>query len=398
MLFNSWIYAFFLALTCLLYWSLPWRAARQWLLIGAGMAFYAYYYPPHLWVIAGFTILIFVVTVAADGRRPTTRGRLLGGAAALCIGVLAYFKYQGFLRDSLAALGWPDLTAWGTTDVRVPLAVSFFTFEYVHYLIELRRGTIARARFADFLLFIMFFPTLICGPIKRFNDFQPQIGRGRFDPDEISAGLGRIVEGLAKKIIVADTVARWIAPVWADPAAHGWGALWLGTYGYAVQIYFDFAGYSDIAIGSAQLLGYHVPENFDAPYLKSNIAAFWRSWHMSLTSWITDYVYIPLGGNRLGRWRSHLNRLIAMTLCGLWHGAAWHFALWGFYHGVGLGVYRAYQDARRRLQPAWQPSQHPVMRGIATLATFHFVCVGWVLFVADFTTARHVIARLLLLQ
>ena len=398
MLFNTWIYAFFLALTCLLYWSAPGRLARQWLLIAAGMVFYAHYYPPHLWVIVGFTALVFGVTVVADGKPRRLGASCSAGAIAVCLGLLAFFKYQGLLRDSLTTLGWPGAEAWTGADVRVPLAISFFTFEYVHYLIELRRGTIARAPFADFFLFIMFFPTLICGPIKRFNDFQPQIGRAGFDAAEVSAGLGRIIQGLAKKIIVADTAARWIAPIWADPAAQGWGMLWLGTYGYAVQIYFDFAGYSDIAIGSAQLLGYHVPENFDAPYLKSNIAAFWRSWHMSLTSWITDYVYIPLGGNRRGRWRSYLNRLVAMTLCGLWHGAAWHFALWGLYHGLGLVTYRFYQDTRRRLEPTWMPSRSPLARGLATIATFHFVCIGWVLFVADFATAQQVIARLLLIR
>jgi alginate O-acetyltransferase complex protein AlgI len=394
MLFNTWIYAFFLALTCLLTWSLPGGALRQWLLIAAGMTFYAYFYPPHLWVILGFTILVFGITVVADGRPPAERRAVLAGAAALCVGLLAYCKYQGFLRDSVAALGWTDAAALLAGDVRVPLAVSFFTFEYVHYLIELRRGTIARARGADLFLFIMFFPTLICGPIKRFGDFQPQIAHAGFDADAVAAGLGRIVAGLAKKIVVADTVARWIAPIWADPAAHGTTALWLGTYGYALQIYCDFAGYSDIAIGSAQLLGFHVPENFDRPYLKTNIAAFWRSWHMSLTSWITDYVYIPLGGNRFGELRGHGNRLIAMTLCGLWHGAAWHFAFWGLYHGVGLSAYRAYQQTRRRVQPGWSPSQHPLMRGLATAATFHFVCIGWVLFVTDFATARQVIPRL----
>ncbi len=394
MLFNSWIYAFFLALACLVTWNLPGRAARQWWLIATGMAFYAWYHPPHLPLIIGFTVLIFLVTVVADGQSPVRRRAVLAGAAAFCVGILAYFKYQGFLALSFAAIGWTDTFAVPTGDVRVPLAVSFFTFEYVHYLIELRRGTITRARFADFFLFIMFFPTLVCGPIKRFGDFQPQIARAGFDRGEVSAGLGRIVEGLAKKIIVADTVARWIAPIWADPAAHGTAALWLGTYGYAIQIYCDFAGYSDIAIGSAKLLGFHVPENFDYPYLKSNLAAFWRSWHMSLTSWITDYVYIPLGGSRLGALRSHANRLIAMTLCGLWHGAAWHFAAWGLYHGVGLCVYRAYQTMRRRRQPDWTPSSHPALRALATVATFHFVCVGWVLFVADFATARLVIPRL----
>ena len=397
MLFNSWIYGAFLALTCVVYWILPSQRARQWLLLLAGVTFYTYYYPPHAIVIGALTVAVFATTLWTERASPGARRRGLAGAAAACIAVLAFYKYQGFFRDSLVAVGVSPASGWNT-DIRAPLAVSFFTFEYVHYLIELRRGTIRRAGFLEFFVFIMFFPTLICGPIKRFNTFEPQIDRVRFDPEEVNQGLGRIVVGLAKKIVVADTVARWIAPIWADPGASGVGALWLGTYGYALQIYFDFAGYSDIAIGSAQLLGYHVPENFNAPYLKSNIAAFWRSWHMSLTSWITDYVYIPLCGSRRGAWRGHVNRLTAMTLCGLWHGAAWHFAAWGLYHGAGLCVYRGYQDLRERLQPDWTPSRNVLLRGVSALATFHFVCIGWVLFIKDFATARTVIARLLLLR
>lgn len=397
MLFNSWIYAAFLAGTFAVYWSLPGHRARQWLLALAGLVFYAHWFPPHVVLICSATIGLFAATVVADRIAARAGSRILVGAIIACLSILAYYKYQGFVLDTLIALGLPRGELW-ISDVRAPLAVSFFTFEYVHYLIELRRGTIRRGSFADFFLFIMFFPTLICGPIKRFHDFQPQIDTIRWETDRATAGLGRIVVGLAKKVVVADVVAGLIAPIWAEPDAHSAGALWLGTYGYAMQIYFDFAGYSDIAIGSAALFGYHVPENFNAPYRKVNIAEFWRSWHMSLTSWITDYVYIPLGGNRRGPWRGHVNRLTAMTLCGLWHGAAWHFALWGLYHGIGLTIFRAYRNVRLGLDPSWTPGTGPIRRGISTMLTFHFTCVGWVLFVADFETAATVIPRLFLLR
>jgi len=171
--------------------------------------------------------------------------------------------------------------------------------------------------------------------------------------------------------------------------------LWLGVYGYAFQIYFDFAGYSDIAIGSARLFGYRVPENFDWPYLQPNIARFWRGWHMSLTSWITDYVYIPLGGNRRGELRSAGNRLVSMTLCGLWHGAALHFAVWGLYHGLALNAYRFWQAARTRLFGEPVGPANPVVRVLGTLLTFHVVCIGWVLFVCDLKRAAFIIPRLL---
>src|SRR5262249_13425665 len=179
-----------------------------------------------------------------------------------------------------------------------PLAISFFVFEYVPYLVESFRGSVAPASLPQLGLFIMFFPTLICGPIKRYNRFHPEEAAARLDPVGIAEGLGRIVVGLAKKTLVADQVAPLCTPILLHPEKFPTIVLWAGVYGYAMQIYFDFAGYSDIAIGSARLFGYQVPENFDYPYLQPNIARFWRAWHMSLTSWITDYVYIPLGGSR----------------------------------------------------------------------------------------------------
>ncbi|MGH7895648.1 MAG: MBOAT family O-acyltransferase, partial [Candidatus Binatia bacterium] len=262
---------------------------------------------------------------------------------------------------------------------------------YVHYLIEIGRGTFAAARPRDLGLFIMFFPTLICGPIKRFQLFHPQEYAARaLTATDVHVGLSRILVGLAKKTLVADQLAPFCVGVFAHPEQVSWVRLWLGVYAYAAQIYFDFAGYSDIAIGTARLFGYTVPENFDRPYRKTDIAAFWRAWHMSLTSWIADYVYIPLGGNRGGPARAAWNRLVAMTLCGLWHGAAWHFAAWGLYHGIMLNLYRVW-SARR---PPWHLPA-PLGRGLAGLVTFHVVCIGWVLFVCDLPRAAFVIRRML---
>jgi alginate O-acetyltransferase complex protein AlgI len=275
--------------------------------------------------------------------------------------------------------------------VRAPLGISFFVFEYVHYLIEVYRGTFGPARFRDLTLFIMFFPTLICGPIKRFQGFRPDEAAAAFDAAGASEGIRRILIGFAKKTLVADTIAPYCTPIFNRPDQYGALTLWLAVYGYALQIYFDFAGYSDIAIGTARLLGYRVPENFDYPYLQPNIARFWRAWHMSLTSWITDYVYIPLGGSRRGERRAAWNRLVSMTLCGLWHGAAMHFALWGLYHGVMLNLYRLWERVRGpRAGPA-----HPLARAFGTFLTFHVVCIGWVLFVCDTRRALVVLPRLL---
>jgi alginate O-acetyltransferase complex protein AlgI len=391
MIFTTWLYGLFLAIAVAGFWVLPPRARPIWLIV-AGLTFYANYFPPHVILIALCTVAVYGAArfAAAAGGRP--RSVILGLAVAASLGLLGYYKYTGFALDTLAGVGVPR-PGWDLVARPVPLAISFFVFEYVQYLVELRRGTVAPGRPRDFLLFILFFPTLICGPIKRFKDFQPQIGRpARLRPEELSRGLERIVVGLAKKLVVADPVGRAIAPLWQAPLDLPTWTLWLAVYGYAIQILFDFSGYSDIAIGSARLLGFDVPENFDYPYLQANVRRFWGSWHMSLTSWIADYVYIPLGGNRRGAVRTHVNRLVAMGLCGLWHGAAGHFVLWGLYHGLGLNVYHAYRAIRARLPVR---ADFGILGHLtAVVVTFHFVCVGWVLFVVDAATAPSVIAAL----
>jgi alginate O-acetyltransferase complex protein AlgI len=398
MIFNTWVYGLFLLVAVCLYWAIPARG-RPLLLTGFGAYFYWYYYPPHVLLIGAMTLLVFAVSWRVPaGRR---QGLWFALGVAGCLAALAYYKYEGFFFESVAwLLGGVGVELHvEPPQLRPPLAISFFTFEYVHYLIELRRGTFGPAGLRDFALFIMFFPTLVCGPIKRFQQFNPQeYSRRALDPAEVAYGLERILFGLAKKTLIADTVAPLCAPVFAQPEAYSWTQLWLAVYGYALQIYFDFSGYSDIAIGSARLFGYTVPENFNYPYLQPNIAGFWRNWHMSLTSWITDYVYIPLGGNRRGAARAYGNRFVAMTLCGLWHGAAFHFMVWGMYHGIGLNLYRLYLAARTRVVGPKVGAGNPVLRALSVLGTFHFVCVGWVLFVCELDKAWGIILRLLLLH
>ncbi|MBI1816113.1 MAG: MBOAT family protein [Deltaproteobacteria bacterium] len=396
MIFNTWVYALFLIVAFCTYWLAParWRPV---VLTGFGFYFYWYYYPIHVLLITATTLLVFglsfLVPPSAGRRR---RFAFIVGVGG-CIGLLGYYKYQGFFFESLALVfpGAQPIQA-ASAQLRAPLAISFFIFEYVHYLIEVYRGTFPPAGLRDFTLFIMFFPTLICGPIKRFQQFNPQeYAQRALDPANVSAGLERILFGLAKKTLIADTVAPLCAPVFAHPEAYTWVQLWLAVYGYALQIYFDFSGYSDIAIGSAKLFGYTVQENFNYPYLQPNIARFWRCWHISLTSWITDYLYIPLGGSRHGELRSYLNRFVAMTLCGLWHGAAFHFMVWGMYHGIALNLYRVYGRVRERLLGPKQGEGPVALRVAAGVFTFHFVCIGWVLFVCDLDKASLIIARLL---
>jgi alginate O-acetyltransferase complex protein AlgI len=395
MIFNTWAYAVFLPVVAALYWLAPGRW-RGLLLTAAGAFFYWYYFPPHLPVIVGLTLAVFAAARVVGSWRGWEGRLVFVVAVGASVAVLVYCKYTGLVAGTAAAL--LGLEPPQGTAVRAPLGISFFIFEYVHYLVEVRRGTFTPAPLGDFVLFILFFPTLICGPIKRFQQFAPQEHEERrLNAADVNEGLERILFGLAKKTLVADALAPYCAGVFASPGGHTWGQLWLAVYGYAMQIYFDFSGYSDIAIGSARLFGYRVPENFNYPYLQPNIARFWRAWHMSLTSWITDYVYIPLGGNRRGEARAHANRLLSMTLCGLWHGAAWHFALWGLYHGVALSAYRLWQQLRTRLLGAPAAPAHWAVRGLGVLLTFHVVCIGWVLFVCDLDDATHIIPRLLLL-
>ncbi len=399
MIFNTWVYGAFLVVAFCLYWLAPARW-RPWLLTACGSYFYWYYYPPHLILIVVMTLAVFALGRVLRPGAGQQRTLWFAFGAAGCLGLLAYYKYQGFFFESLA-LVFPGAKHMHSeyANLRAPLAISFFTFEYVHYLIEVYRGTFGPAGLRDFGLFIMFFPTLICGPIKRFQQFNPQeYAQQRLDPANVNNGLERILFGLAKKTLIADTLAPYCTLVFAHPETYSWAQLWLGVYAYAMQIYFDFSGYSDIAIGSARLFGYTVPENFNYPYLQTNIARFWRNWHISLTSWITDYLYIPLGGNRKGEARAYWNRFVAMTLCGLWHGAAFHFAVWGMYHGIGLNLYRGYQVVRARLGWPARVRDHWALRVLSIVFTFHFVCIGWVLFVCDLNTAGPMILRLLLLR
>jgi len=325
--------------------------------------------------------------------------RLLTGLGiALCIGVLAYFKYAGFLAQAArelvallphrAAAPPAEPTAAAVRGLAVPLGISFFTFEFVHFLVDVYRRQISPlpadapprqrcAEFVHFAAFALFFPTLLAGPIKRYQTFAEG---GPASREDLAYGLGRMLIGLCKKLILADSVAPFALRLWVPDQTSPLG-LWLAMYAYAAQIYFDFSGYSDLAIGAARLLGYRVPENFDWPYLAPDLPTFWRRWHISLSSWIRDYLYIPLGGNRGGSPRVSVNLIVVMALCGLWHGPAWHFVVWGLWHGLGLAVTRLWRGGERRTtDPGVAPSRLRAI--VARLATFHFVCFGWLWFAA----------------
>jgi alginate O-acetyltransferase complex protein AlgI len=332
-------------------------------------------------IFAGSTMDFFVGLALGRVRRQAVRNALLFASVGYYLGVLATFKYWNFGAESVAAL----LGAFGVrvapVELRLvlPFGISFFTFETMSYTIDVWRGDLQPARrYVDYLLFVCFFPHLVAGPIVRPAAMLPQLAAPpRADGNRQAAGLYRIAVGLAKKVLLGDYLARaLVGRVFATPERFTALEVLLSVYAYAVQIYADFSGYSDVAIGSAALFGYELPENFDAPYAAQNLQDFWRRWHISLSTWLRDYLYKPLGGSRGGPLRTYRNVLVTMVLGGLWHGASWTFVAWGALHGAALVVTRIWQRARaatRRPPADWA-------RWGTTLLTFHFVCFAWIFF------------------
>lgn len=404
MIFNTWVYGAFLAGFVILYWAVPPRG-RMLALLAGGLVFYTYYLPVHTLLITALILATYglgavITRLKADEDSPfkvlLSAKTVFIIALVLCLGVLAYFKYLGLLAsifDGLIILlrfGAP----YRVPDIVIPLGLSFFVFEFVHYLAEVYKGTTPRGSLVEYAAFGLFFPTLVAGPIKRFQPFLEQLRKpAGFRIEYVSEGLYRILIGLGKKVIIADSMAAFTGPLTSPVNAAG-ADYWVAVYAFAIKIYFDFAGYSDIAIGSARLLGIGVPENFNRPYLQQNISAFWKCWHMSLSSWIKDYLYIPLGGNRGTLLFTVKNLIIAMALCGLWHGAAWNFAVWGLYHGAGMGLYRIYRKKGAPLIKFTEMLPGPLVKVVSIFITFHFVCIGWVFFAADINTALQFLASL----
>jgi D-alanyl-lipoteichoic acid acyltransferase DltB (MBOAT superfamily) len=312
-------------------------------------------------------------------RQPWRRKALVGVAVAVNLGVLGYFKYCNFLigaaNEAMYSLGIAKEFRY--LGVILPVGISFFTFHGISYVVDLYRGKLVRpASFLNMLLYISFFPQLVAGPIVRAAHFLPQLVT-RPDPDDIRATRAflLILGGLFKKVVIANYLATdLVDDVFFDPTRYGALDLLLATYGYAVQIYCDFSAYTDIAIGVAALLGYRFPQNFDQPYRALGLRNFWERWHISLSSWLRDYLYIPLGGNTGGR-RRYANLMATMLLGGLWHGAAWNFVIWGGLHGALLiGEHLLWPDRRALVaKPWWQ-------RWLIVAATFHLVCLTWIFF------------------
>ena len=308
------------------------------------------------------------------------------------LGLLAYFKYTNFLGEVWASLTGGTFTA---LDIFLPVGISFFTFQSLSYTIDVYRKEIRPlTNLLDYAFYVSFFPQLVAGPIVRARDFLPQIRRPlNVSPEMFGRGVFLIFSGLFKKAVISDYISvNFVERIFDNPTLYSGVENLLGVYGYALQIYCDFSGYSDMAIGLALLLGFHFNINFRSPYKSASVTEFWRRWHISLSSWLRDYLYISLGGNRKGKLRQYVNLIITMFLGGLWHGASWNFVLWGMLHGVALALHKAWMQLMGRPK-GWQ--SRGIRRVLGVVVTFHFVCFCWIFFRhASFTDAMSMIQQI----
>lgn len=359
----------------------------NWLLLGG--AFFYGYWNWHFLALIGFTSIfdfwLGLQIGAASGQR---RRALLALDIAVNLSILAVFKYLNFFIDSFntasGAIFGTNGLHFGAAHVLLPIGISFFVFEAMSYCIDIYRGKLQPYKnWRHFALFIFFFPRMIAGPIIRPADFLPQLQRDMvLRWPNILAGGQMFLLGMTKKVVIADRLAAPVDMVFNHPGAFSGMVIWQAVIAYSIQIFCDFSGYSDMALGTAKMLGFDLPVNFNMPYIAISITDFWRRWHISLSSWLRDYLYIPLGGNRKGEARTYANLLITMALGGLWHGASWHFVIWGVLHGLGLAMHKLWMKVRKTDGNNAAPGGL-VSQVLGWALTYLFVCIGWVFFRAQ---------------
>ncbi len=379
MIFVELRFFIFLALVWPVYWRLGSDRKRKWWLLAASYYFYGSWDWRFLSLLAFSTVVDYVAALQmAAGHKP--RAWLLVSMSSN-LGVLALFKYFNFFLDSAVALA--NTVGIEASSLRLeivlPVGISFYTFQTMSYTIDVFRGRLAARRdMLDFALYVAFFPQLVAGPIVRASDFLPQLDAPRlFASVPFRAAASLFLSGFFKKACIADNVAPIVDQFFANPALHSTADAWLATILYSIQIYCDFSGYSDMAIAVAWLLGYELCKNFDWPYFAADISDFWRRWHISLSSWLRDYLYIPLGGNRGTRWFTRRNLMLTMGLGGLWHGAAWNFVAWGIAHGLALSVHQEWRQLMGRL------GRGGLATTIAIPTTYVWVLLTWIPFRAQ---------------
>lgn len=387
MIFSSGIFLWLFAAFIVVYLLLQRRTTAR-LMFVTLFSYYFYYKSSgtYFFLLAVVTVSDFLLALLME-HTVTRWKRKLWVVVSLCVnlGLLCYFKYTNFLLEC-----WASLTGgtFSMLDIFLPVGISFFTFQSLSYTIDVYRREIKPlTNLLDYAFYVSFFPQLVAGPIVRARDFIPQIRRPLFVSNEmLGRGIFLIVSGLFKKAVISDYISvNFVERIFDNPTLYSGVENLMGVYGYALQIYCDFSGYSDMAIGIALLLGFHFNINFDSPYKSASVTEFWRRWHISLSSWLRDYLYISLGGNRKGKVRQYVNLIITMFLGGLWHGASWNFVLWGVLHGVALAVHKFWMSLTGRKKGE---QSHGIRRFFGVVVTFHFVCFCWIFFRnADFATS-----------
>ncbi|MDR3355650.1 MAG: hypothetical protein LBO04_00470, partial [Spirochaetaceae bacterium] len=407
--FNSWQFLVFFPVVWALYliFAARTRSGRftRLLLLASSLFFYACWNPAYLVLILFSVTVTWAAGILMEGRTRTRKKLVLALSLILNLAILFFFKYYNFFAVTANALFagiWPGAQGvFPALNVLLPAGISFYTFQALGYSIDVYRGTIKAERsFIAYALFVTFFPQLVAGPIERASSLLPQFKTNyQFDYDRVATGLKLAAWGMFKKAVIADRLAIYVNAVYGNPGMYQATALLLATFFFAFQVYCDFSGYSDIAVGTARILGFQLMANFRDPYFSASIGEFWRRWHISLSTWLKDYVYIPLGGSKKGKFRRNLNLLITFVLSGLWHGAAWHFVFWGLLHGLfqilerNMGAFFKHIKQKRggvsaglAYAGAQNSGAMPVRRRVAVprvLAVFALVCLAWVFFRAE---------------
>ena len=368
MVFSSMVFlCIFLPVVFLLHLILPGIRAKNWMLLLASLVFYAYGEPVYVLLMIASAFVNYLSALLIE-KKPSGKKAVMTINVILNLGVLVLFKYTGFLAESFNAIFG---TAVPVPAIRLPIGISFFTFQAMAYLTDVYRGTIPAERSLPRLtLFMAFFPQLLQGPILRYGEFAPALTQRQENSEDAAAGATRFCFGLAKKVLLADSLGVIADAAFSSGDRLTMSLAWLGGIAYTLQLYFDFSGYTDMAIGLGRIFGFRLPENFNYPYISKSASEFWRRWHMTLSFWFRDYVYIPLGGNRCSRGRQILNLMAVWMLTGLWHGSAWNFVLWGLYYALLLMGEKF----------LWGKFLEKLPAAVRHVYALVLIIIGWVLF------------------
>lgn len=377
MLFNSFSFAIFLPIVFVIYWRIPHK--YRWLLtLVASYYFYMSWSTKYVFLILMTTVISYIAAILLEKEDKIKCKKILAIVIGICFGVLFFFKYFNFFSKSVTNilnLFSLRLSPW-TVNLILPVGISFYTFQTISYVIDVYRGEIkAEHHFGQYAAFISFFPQLVAGPIERTSNLLPQIKTERkFDYNQATYGLKMMAWGYFKKIVIADTLSQYVSKVYNTPEQFQGFALVIVTVFFSIQIYCDFSGYSDIAIGTAKLLGINLTTNFKSPYFSKSIKEFWKRWHISLSTWFRDYIYIPLGGSRVGVLRHYFNLMLTFLLSGLWHGANWTFVVWGGIHGTAQVIEDVISRKYRKSRDIWL---------LRSIFVFLFCSFTWIFFVSN---------------